>query len=143
MQRSNQTINSGINGFSLNLDFSYFISKTSDIKYGLNVLGYSTSLDFINSAGTYINEIDHSTEFAAYLDYNFSKNRILINPGFRLQNYTSLGETMLEPRIALKYNLTEKLRLKASAGLFSQNLISTNDETEVVSLFSGFLFLLH
>jgi len=136
---SNQTINSGINGFSLNLDFSYFISKTSDIKYGLNVLGYSTSLDFINSAGTYINEIDHSTEFAAYLDYNFSKNRILINPGFRLQNYTSLGETMLEPRIAFKYNLTEKLRLKASAGLFSQNLISTNDETEVVSLFSGFL----
>ena len=134
-----ENINSGINGFSLNLDFSYFVSKSSDIKYGLHVLGYSTSLDFINSAGTYINEIDHSTEFAAYVDYNFSKNRLLINPGLRLQNYTSLGETMLEPRISCKYNFTEKFRVKASAGLFSQNLISTNDETEVVSLFTGFL----
>ena len=137
--QNNQTINSGINGFSLNLDFSYFISKSSDIKYGLHVLGYSTSLDFINSAGTLINEIDHSTEFASYIDYNFSRNRILINPGLRLQSYTSLGETVLEPRFAVKYNLTEKFRLKASTGIFSQNLISTNDETEVVSLFSGFL----
>ena len=49
VNQSNQSINSGINGFSLNLDFSYFISKTSNLKYGLNVLGYSTSLDFINS----------------------------------------------------------------------------------------------
>ena len=137
--QSDQVMNSGVNGFSLNLDFSYFISKISDIKYGLNVLGYSTSLDFINSAGTYIQETDHSTEFAAYLDYNFSKPRLLINPGIRLQNYTSLGETMFEPRLAIKYNITEKFRLKASSGLFSQNLISTNDEKEVVSLFTGFL----
>ena len=50
-----------------------------------------------------------------------------------------MGETVLEPRFAVKYNLTEKFRLKASTGIFSQNLISTNDETEVVSLFSGFL----
>ena len=61
---------------SLNLDFSYFVSKTSNIKYGLHVLGYSTFLDFINSAGTYINEIAHSTEFAAYVDYNFFKKRL-------------------------------------------------------------------
>ena len=104
-----ENINSGINGFSLNLDFSYFVSKSSDIKYGINVLGYSTFLDFINSAGTYINELDHSTEFVSYIDYNFSKNRLLINPGLRLQNYTSLGETMLEPRISFKYNLTNYL----------------------------------
>ena len=119
--QNNQTINSGINGFSLNLDFSYFISKSSDIKYGLHVLGYSTSLDFINSAGTLIDEIDHSTEFASYVDYNFSRNRLLINPGLRLQSYTSLGETVLEPRFAVKYNLTEKFRLKGSTRFFSKS----------------------
>ena len=39
----------------------------------------------------------------------------------------------------MKYNLTEKIRFKASGGAFSQNLISTNDDTDVVSLFTGFL----
>ena len=33
----------------------------------------------------------------------------------------------------------KKIRLKASGGTFSQNRISTNDDTDVVSLFTGFL----
>ena len=39
----------------------------------------------------------------------------------------------------MKYNVSEKIRLKVSGGTFSQNLISTNDDTDVVSLFTGFL----
>ena len=84
-------------------------------------------------------QIDHSTDFAAYIDYNFSKNRFVFNPGFRFQNYTSLGENRFEPRLSIKYNLTEKVRFKALGGTFSQNLISTNDDSDVVSLFTGFL----
>ena len=57
----------------------------------------------------------------------------------RFQNYTSLGEARLEPRFSMKYNVTENFRIKASGGTFSQNLISTNNDTDVVSLFSGFL----
>ena len=66
---------------------------------------------------------------------NFSKNRFVLNPGIRFQNYTSLGEARLEPRISMKYNVTENFRIKASGGTFSQNLISTNNDTDVVSLF--------
>ena len=131
-------LTSQINGFNLNLDFTYFMTKESEIRYGLQVSGYSTLLDVINN-NNYFSQTDHSTDFAAYIDYNFSKNRFVFNPGFRFQNYTSLGENRFEPRLSIKYNLTEKARLKASGGTFSQNLISTNDDSDVVSLFTGFL----
>ena len=131
-------LTSQINGFNLNLDFTYFMTKESEIRYGLQVSGYSTLLDVTNN-NTYFSQTDHSTDFAAYIDYNFSKNRFVFNPGFRFQNYTSLGENRLEPRLSIKYNLTEKVRFKASGGTFSQNLISTNDDSDVVSLFTGFL----
>ena len=133
-----EDLTSQISGFNLNLDFSYFMTKESEIRYGLQVSGYSTSLDLKNEMNVY-SQIDHSTDFAAYIDYNFSKSRFVINPGFRFQNYTSLGESSFEPRLSVKYNLTEKIRLKASGGSFSQNLISTNDDSDVVSLFTGFL----
>ena len=133
-----ENLTSEINGFNLNLDFSYFMSKQSEIRYGLQVSGYSTSLD-ISSVNNFFSQTDHSTDFGAYVDYNLSKNRFVFNPGLRFQNYTSLGESRIEPRVSMKYNLSEKIRIKASGGSFSQNLISTNDDTDVVSLFTGFL----
>ena len=132
--------NSSIDGFNIGLNFLYFISKKHELRYGVEVLGYTTNLDFRNSIGTLIEHQDHSTEFAAYLNYKFhNSNRFIIEPSLRLQNYTSLGETSLEPRFGFKYNINEKIRLKSSFGLFSQNLMSTSSERDVVNLFSGFL----
>jgi len=133
------TNNSNIDGFNIGLNFFYFISKKHELKYGVEVLGYTTNLNFRNSIGTLIEHQDHSTEFAAYFNYKFTDNRIILNPSFRIQNYTSLGETSLEPRLGVKYNMSEKLRFKMSTGLFSQNLMSTSSERDVVNLFSGFL----
>jgi hypothetical protein len=62
-----------------------------------------------------------------------------MEPGFRLSIYGSLGETSPEPRLGLKYNLTDKFRLKFSGGYYSQNLVSTSSEQDVVNLFYGFL----
>lgn len=39
----------------------------------------------------------------------------------------------------MKYNLTDRLRLKFAGGLYSQNLISTKSDQDVVNLFTGFL----
>ena len=133
------TNNSNIDGFNIGLNFLYFISKKHELKYGVEVLGYTTNLNFRNSIGTLIEHQDHSTEFAAYFNYKFTDNRIILNPSLRIQNYTSLGETSLEPRLGVKYNMSEKLRFKMSTGLFSQNLMSTSSERDVVNLFSGFL----
>ena len=50
---------------------------------------------------------DHSTEFAGYISYNYKDTRLIIDPSIRIQNYTSLGETSIEPRLGVKYNLNE------------------------------------
>ena len=131
--------NSTIDGFNLGLDFSYFISQKHRLKYGVEILGYTTTLNFRNSIGTLIDPEDHSTEFAAYTSYKYNNTRIIIDPSIRIQNYTSLGETSIEPRLGVKFNINENMRLKGSFGVFSQNLMSTSSERDVVNLFSGFL----
>ncbi|MBL32041.1 MAG: TonB-dependent receptor [Flavobacteriales bacterium] len=131
--------NSVIDGFNLGLDFSYFISQKHQAKYGVEILGYTTKLNFRNSIGTLIDPEDHSTEFAGYINYKYNDTRLILDPSLRIQNYTSLGETSIEPRLGLKYNLNEYIRMKASFGIFSQNLLSTSSERDVVNLFSGFL----
>ena len=45
----------------------------------------------------------------------------------------------IEPRLGLKYNITDDLRFKAAAGVYTQNILSTSNERDVVNLFSGFL----
>ena len=44
-----------------------------------------------------------------------------------------------EPRLAVKYNVTNHFRLKLAGGLYSQNLISARSDRDVVNLFYGFL----
>ena len=64
---------------------------------------------------------------------------LLLSPGFRLQYYQSLNDISPEPRIGLKYNITEDIRFKAAGGLYSQNLLSTVNDRDIVNLFVGFL----
>lgn len=45
----------------------------------------------------------------------------------------------LEPRLGLKYNINDRLRLKVAAVRFTQNILSTSNERDVVNLFNGFL----
>ncbi|MCH8547198.1 MAG: hypothetical protein LAT54_10740, partial [Cryomorphaceae bacterium] len=57
----------------------------------------------------------------------------------RVQYYGQLGVASFEPRIGAKYLLNESVRIKASAGRFSQNLFAALSDREVVNLFYGFL----
>jgi hypothetical protein len=58
-----------------------------------------------------------------------------------LQYYpsVSLGGLSPEPRLALKYNATDWLRIKAAAGMYSQNFVAATSDRDVVNLFYGFL----
>jgi hypothetical protein len=56
-----------------------------------------------------------------------------------MQYYSSLAKFRPEPRLGIKYKATERLRLKAATGFYSQNVISSNSDRDVVNLFYGFL----
>jgi hypothetical protein len=130
---------SNINGFNMGFDFSQFMGKNT-FKYGVEMLGYTTDYQTYsvyghNKIGTKLN----STEIGAYAKYKAVLGKFLLEPSFRLQFYASLSELSPEPRIALKYNATDRLRLKAAAGMYSQNFVAATSDRDVVNLFYGFL----
>jgi hypothetical protein len=129
---------SRINGFNLGFDFKYFIGE-NEIKYGIDINGFSTNFSFTNSVEREISQEENTTELAGYIDGKIIKGLLVLNPSFRAQYYASLKSFSPEPRIGAKYNVNEKFRLKAAAGLYSQNLISANSDRDVVNLFYGFL----
>ncbi|MCD4732073.1 MAG: TonB-dependent receptor [Bacteroidales bacterium] len=129
---------SSINGFNLGFDFTYFIGK-DQIKYGVEILGFTTDFVFSNSVGLEIQQKENTTELGAYIKYKKTAGKWLIEPSFRLQWYASLSNVSLEPRLAMKYNATDRFRIKFAGGLYSQNLISAHSDRDVVNLFNGFL----
>jgi len=129
---------SAINGFNLGFDFTYFIGK-DELKYGFEVLGFTTDFVFSNSVGLELQQKENTSEIGAYLKYKKTIGKLLIEPSLRLSWYASLSNVSLEPRLALKYNATERFRVKFAGGFYSQNLISATSDKDVVNLFYGFL----
>ncbi|MBK9732889.1 MAG: TonB-dependent receptor [Chitinophagaceae bacterium] len=130
---------SGINGFDLNIDFTYFLPH-GDVKYGFDIGGFRTELQFYNSLGLKIEQNNNTTELSGFLVYKHIFNeKFILEPSIRLQYYASLPAFSPEPRISVKYNLTDGIRLKGAIGMYSQNFISTKSDQDVVNLFTGFL----
>lgn len=129
---------SSIRSFSAGLDFTYFGSN-SEVNYGFSIDGIDTDFQFRNFLGLDFQQESFTTELAAFIKYKIKTNKLILEPGLRLQYYASQSQFRLEPRLGLKYNATEKLRFKAAGGTYSQNLISTVNERDVVNLFVGFL----
>ncbi len=127
---------SGINGFNMGFDFTYFQPK-GKIKYGFDIHGFSTDFTTYNSVNSKIEQNENTSEFSAYINYQFSGTRFIIEPGFRLQKYT-LGVSP-EPRLGMKYIASERMRFKVSSGHYSQNILSTTSDRDVISLFSGII----
>ncbi|MFT5725400.1 MAG: hypothetical protein ACI9JN_002525 [Bacteroidia bacterium] len=130
---------SGIDGFNLGLNFSYFF-KNAKLKYGMELNGFKTAFQIFNSANREIRQENNTTELAAFINYNTKvQNRFIFEPGLRVQMYASLGNTSLEPRFRFKYLINKNLRFKLATGLYSQNLMSASSDRDVVNLFYGFL----
>ncbi|MBL7964888.1 MAG: carboxypeptidase-like regulatory domain-containing protein [Flavobacteriales bacterium] len=129
---------SEINSFNAGLNFKYFVGE-SEARYGLELLGFRTYFSFFNDAQQKFSQEENTTEIAGYFNYRWRKNKFVIDPGLRLHYYATLAVMNVEPRIGAKWNVTNNFRLKGSAGRYSQNLVATNNDRDVVNLFYGFL----
>jgi hypothetical protein len=129
---------SGITGFNGNINITQFLG-TDEVVYGVDVVGFSTNFRFTNPGGLILSQDANTTELAAYAKYKYLTEKLVLEPGFRIHAYSSLGEVSLEPRLGAKYNVSKKLRLKFAGGVYSQNLISAQSDRDIVNLFYGFL----
>jgi len=129
---------SSIEGFNLGLKFHFF-SSNHEVKYGIEATGFKTKFDFSNSVGRRIRQEQNTTEISLFFKDKMTLKNLILEPSFRLHAYASLSHFSPEPRLAFKYKLSKKLRLKGAGGFYSQNLIAANSDRDVVNLFYGFL----
>lgn len=130
---------SSINGFTADLNFNYYFGKSLVI-IGAELLGYTTNYSLYNTAGFKNTFVDHTTDIGLFVKYKFNyQDKFLLEPSFRLQYYASMNAASPEPRLALKYNINKKIRLKLAGGLYSQNFVAATSDRDVVNLFYGFL----
>ena len=129
---------SEVGGFDVGLDFTNYQGDNA-IKYGIDIVGMATDFNYTNTLGRKIGSKENTTQFSGYLDYKLVAGKWVAEPSVRAVYYSSLSEFSVEPRLGLKYNVTDKFRLKGAGGLYSQNLVSSNSDKDVVNLFNGYL----
>lgn len=132
---------SSLDGFNANLTFNYYIGK-SFLSVGAEFVGYTAKYIFYQSrnANSLVEMKDFTTDIGLFVKYKYDfRQKVIIEPSFRLQYYASLGVSSPEPRLSIKYNITPKIRLKFAGGLYSQNFVAATSDRDVVNLFSGFL----
>jgi len=128
-----------MDGFTFNLAFNYYLGKHL-LNVGTEVVGYNTDYNYYTRVGLPVDIQDHTTDLSFFAKFKYNlRNKLLVEPSFRLQYYFSVGEVSPEPRLAIKYNVNKRLRFKLAAGLYSQNLIAVSSDQDVVNLFTGFL----
>lgn len=130
---------SEIGGADLGFDFTYFLKNEGQMDYGISINLFNTSYLTYNEAASKITDEANTTEIGTYFNYKVVTTRFVFQPGIRIQAYPSLSTISPEPRIGMKFNATEKLRLKFSGGRYSQNFTSASSDRDVVNLFNGML----
>ena len=128
-----------LNGGMFKWIFNYFAGR-SVFSAGIDVNIFTTRYSFPD-ANNVVKESppDYTTDIAVFVKYKYNLNDLLlVEPSFRLQYYASLSTATPEPRLALKYNISKKVRLKLAGGLYSQNFIAVTSDRDVVNLFYGF-----
>ena len=138
LERDEDARISGINNYRANINFTYF-GRNNQLKYGFGFNGFNTDFQFRNQFGVTFTQADFTSELFGYFKYRQQLGRLILEPGVRLHYYSSQATLSPEPRLGVKYNVTESIRLKMGGGLYSQNLISTVREDDVVNFFVGFL----
>ena len=131
---------SKINSFNFGLDFKYGI-KNDVLKYGVEVVGFSTdykTFALLDNAQM-VQVTQNTTELNTFFDYKMNRGKWIVEPSIRFQYYGTLSVFSPEPRLGVKYKLNERFRLKGATGKYTQNLMATNSDRDVVNLFYGFL----
>ncbi|MBQ9588032.1 MAG: TonB-dependent receptor [Bacteroidales bacterium] len=135
---SNKPRYSSIGGFNMQLAVVNFFG-VNKLKSGVSVEGYTTDFQFINDYGVSRKQKENTTSISAFSTFNAHLGKVLLDPGLRFVYYASLGEASVEPRLAAKMNLGERLRIKMASGLYSQILLDSRSDRDIVNIFTGFL----
>lgn len=129
---------SSIENADIGMDFVSYI-KRGELKYGLNVEIGRTEYQFVNQLLQKYSQDQSITDLGLYVMGHKYLKKFVIEAGAHLRYYGNIGAISPEPRLSIKYNVHDMVRLKLATGMYSQNVISTKSDRDIVNLFTGFL----
>ncbi|MFT5903887.1 MAG: ferric enterobactin receptor, partial [Flammeovirgaceae bacterium] len=123
-----------VNDNTFRLDNNYIINKTSSVEFGW----WNTSNSIVSQAQDQLEILQDSTISAVsnafYLQLEKRLGKLNTKAGLRATHYNRDDNIYLEPRLALSYELTPKLTLKGSYGIFHQMIRRLNERSLYLSI---------
>lgn len=129
---------SGVNSVNLGIRINKYMGSHY-FKYGLEVLTLKTAYYYYSTDFNQTEQSNNSSEVSGYFSFFGNYNKFLIRPGIRFTLYSALNIFSMEPRLSMKYLVTDRFRLKVAGGLYTQNLISAVSDRDIVNYFRGYL----
>ncbi len=114
------------------------MGERSEWEIGLNMDMYNTNHSFQGIDGITVDYQYYTIEIVNYLANKTKLGRWLLEPGLHLVYYADQPYFSPEPRLKVKYSISPSISLNMATGWYSQNLLSSASDRDVVSLFQGF-----
>jgi len=94
----------------------------NQLEFGAQFNNYNIRYNFVQNDTVSVLDMKNTGSLAAIYFQNRRKplDKFMFLPGLRTSYYSNTGKLYVEPRFQASYNLTEKVKLKSSAGLFYQ-----------------------
>ena len=125
-------------------DFTYVMGSKDEVSVGWHIKEFRSTLLLFNYRGFQSDIGSHGSNISVYGKYKLLRYRNFgMDAGTRV-NLTRYspgggGTYFLEPRLNLTFRFTPKWAVKASWGIFQQDLTTLSDENEVITLFDPWL----
>jgi hypothetical protein len=133
-----------VNDLTFNSSFIYVYDSKDELNVGLDVKDLDTKLFLENSMGASSDIGSHGTDLSTYVLYKFQRfENFGANVGTTI-DLTGLSQAQgssmqLCPRVNLTFRLTPDISLKAAWGIYTQQITTLSDESEVISLFEPWI----
>ncbi|HDR04004.1 MAG TPA: TonB-dependent receptor, partial [Candidatus Marinimicrobia bacterium] len=118
-----------ISDWTIKEKLDWYLSEAHTISLGMTykTLGMSFNQKFGNI--TFFDQEQEPHIIDGFIQDKWQINPLFsVQPGLRLSKYELHKKLYLQPRLGLKYRLTENFTLKGSWGIYNQFLFTTNDE---------------
>lgn len=125
--RFNSNEDNGVEDITLNSDHQWTPATDHRVSFGLQAVHSSASYElsastpFSESQSRVLSRGQNATQLSLYAQDAWNLTPVLqVTPGLRLTHYSSTQHFYLEPRLGLRYVLSELFSLKAATGQYHQ-----------------------
>ena len=124
----------GLNDWTLKEKLDWYLSSSHTITTGFELKNLAMGIDQTVGGVSWFSQDQRPYIFALYIQDKWQINPLFsLQPGMRITKFELHDDLYYEPRLGMKYLITENLAFKASWGLYKQFLFTNTSEDAILS----------